>query len=339
MEPPLATKALPSSSPRSPSSEYGDLEELLESRGLKKGLTNAVTLEINYEKGVYPYREKYPTNEYEQAKLLLQAELLKVQCWVREAGQRVVALFEGRDAAGKGGTIKRFMEHLNPRAAHVVALEKPSQRELGQWYFQRYINHLPTAGEMVFFDRSWYNRTGVETVMGFCTPEEYLEFLRQCPLLERMLVNSGITLFKFWFSVSRIEQLRRFHARKTDPLKQWKLSPIDIQSLHRWDDYTKAKESMFFYTDTADAPWIIVKSDDKRRARIECMRYFLHSLDYPDKDTAAIGTPDSRIVGKAANLGFNEDRAATPLSMLADPASLAGKPKGKRKRAPVPDVP
>jgi polyphosphate kinase 2 len=318
--------------------EYCDLEELLESRGLmKKGLTNAVTLEINYEKGTYPYRKKLPVREYEQTKLILQAELLKVQCWVKESGQRITALFEGRDAAGKGGTIKRFMEHLNPRAAHVVALEKPTTREKGQWYFQRYINHLPTAGEMVFFDRSWYNRTGVETVMGFCTPQEYLEFLRQCPLLERMLVNSDITLFKFWFSVSRIEQLRRFHGRKTDPLKQWKLSPIDIQSLHRWDEYTTAKESMFFYTDTADAPWIIVKSDDKRRARIECLRHFLHTLDYPDKNTDAIGTPDPLIVGTAASLGVSED--AQP-SAPADPNSLTEKPeKRKKEKSRISDIP
>ena len=334
---PAATKNSASSQPFSGDpADYGDLEELLESRDLKKGLTNTVTLEINYEKGTYPYRQKLPVREYEQTKLRLQAELLKVQCWVREDGQRLMALFEGRDAAGKGGTIKRFMEHLNPRAAHVVALEKPTVREMGQWYFQRYVKHLPTAGEMVFFDRSWYNRTGVESVMEFCSPKEYLEFLRQCPLLERMLVNSGITLFKFWFSVSRIEQLRRFHARKMDPLKQWKLSPIDIQSLHRWDDYTKAKESMFFYTDTADAPWIIVKSDDKRRARIECLRHFLSSLDYPDKDTTAIGVPDPLIVGTAAELGVTEDE---PLSNLADPVSLARKRKNKRKGTPVPDVP
>ncbi|MEZ5328871.1 MAG: polyphosphate kinase 2 [Verrucomicrobiales bacterium] len=337
-EPSAEASSDPGKGAKSGPSDYGDLEELLESRGLKKGLTNSVTLEINYEKGLYPYREKVAVREYEQTKLKLQAELLKVQAWVRDAGQRVVALFEGRDAAGKGGTIKRFMEHLNPRAAHVVALEKPSQREMGQWYFQRYVNHLPTAGEMVFFDRSWYNRTGVETVMGFCTPEEYLEFLRQCPLLERMLVNSGITLFKFWFSVSRIEQLRRFHARKTDPLKQWKLSPIDLESLHRWEDYTKAKESMFFYTDTADAPWVIVKSDDKRRARIECLRYFLNSLDYPDKDTDAIGVPDPLIVGRAADLGSSEDETR-PLSKLADPTSLSKKAKEKRKGGRVPDVP
>ena len=310
--------------------EYLDLEELLESRKLKGGMSNSETLRMNHANGHYPYPNKLPVREYEQTKLKLQAELLKVQCWVKESGQRIVALFEGRDAAGKGGTIKRFMEHLNPRAAHVIALEKPTEHERGQWFFQRYVHHLPSAGEMVFFDRSWYNRTGVERVMEFCSPQEYLEFLRQCPLLERMLVNSGITLFKYWFSVSRIEQLRRFHSRKVDPLKQWKLSPIDIESLHRWDEYTTAKESMFFYTDTADAPWTVVKSDDKRRARINCLRHFLYSLDYPDKDLSVIGEPDPRIVGTAAELGVAEDRS---LKELVDPSKLG------KKEANVPGVP
>jgi polyphosphate kinase 2 len=290
--------------------EFQDLEQLIDSKRPNQGLTNEATLEINYEKGLYPYKSKLSTKEYEQEKLKLQAELLKVQRWVKETGQRLVAIFEGRDAAGKGGTIKRYMEHLNPRAAHVIALEKPTDREKGQWYFQRYINHLPTSGEMVFFDRSWYNRTGVERVMGFCNSLEYLEFLRQCPLVERMLANSGIILFKFWFSVSRIEQLRRFHARKTDPLKQWKLSPVDLESLGRWDDYTKAKESMFFYTDTADAPWTVVKSDDKKRARINCMRHFLNSLDYPDKDPDIVGNPDKLIVGPASHF---YDKVAHPI--------------------------
>lgn len=198
------------------------------------------------------------------------------------------------------------MEHLNPRAAHVVALEKPTEHERGEWYFQRYVKHLPSQGEMVFFDRSWYNRTGVERVMGFCTSGEYLEFLRQCPLLERMFVNSGIHLYKYWFSVSRIEQLRRFFARKTDPLKQWKLSPVDLASLHRWEDYTHAKRSMFFYTDTADAPWTVIKSDDKKRARINCMRHFLSLLDYPGKDHHVVQEPDPLIVGPAAQI-FDKD--------------------------------
>ena len=276
--------------------EFANLSELLDARnGSSKGLSNQVSLEVAYRKGLYPYKDKMPSSEYEQEKLKLQAELLKVQQWVKSTGQRIVILFEGRDAAGKGGTIKRFMEHLNPRAAHVVALEKPTERELGQWYFQRYIKHLPTKGEMVFFDRSWYNRTGVERVMEFCTPSDYLEFLRQAPSLERMIVNSGVTLIKYWFSVSRLEQLRRFHSRKTDPLKQWKLSPIDIESLDKWNDYTKAKEAMFFHTHTADAPWTVIKSDDKKRARINCLRHFLSVLDYPNKDLKMALAPDSKI--------------------------------------------
>ena len=239
---------------------------------------------------------------YEKEKLRLQAELLKVQLWAQETGQKFVILFEGRDAAGKGGTIKRFMEHLNPRFARVVALQKPSEVEKGQWFFQRYVEHLPTAGEMVFYDRSWYNRAGVERVMGFCSPSEYLEFMRQAPDLERMLVRSGIRLYKYWFSVTQAEQRRRFTARETDPLKRWKLSPIDKASLDKWDDYTEAKEAMFFYTDTADAPWTIVKSNDKKRARLNCMRHFLSSLDYPDKDMAVVTPPDPLIVGRAAHV-------------------------------------
>ena len=239
------------------------------------------------------------TRSYEAMKAKLQAELLKVQIWAQDTGQKFVVLFEGRDAAGKGGTIKRYMEHLNPRYARVVALTKPDDRERGQWFFQRYIAHLPTAGEMVFYDRSWYNRAGVERVMGFCKPEEYLEFMREAPELERMLVRSGIRLSKYWFSVTREEQRRRFVARETDPLKRWKLSPIDKASLDRWDDYTEAKEAMFFYTDTADAPWTVVKSDDKKRARIECLRHFLWNIDYPGKDLAVAVPPDPRIVGKA----------------------------------------
>jgi polyphosphate kinase len=254
-------------------------------------------LKISYEMGDYPYPEKISLEEYENEKHLLQIELLKVQAWVKESGQRILGLFEGRDAAGKGGAIKRFMEHLNPRAAHVVALEKPTERERGEWYFQRYIQHLPTCGEMVFYDRSWYNRAGVERVMGFCTPEEHLEFLRQVPQIERMLVNSGIHLFKFWFSVSRQEQLRRFHARRHDPLKQWKLSPIDIESLDMWEEYTNEKSAMFFYTNTADSPWTLIKSDDKKRARINCMRHYLYQLDYPSKAPTVVREPDPLIVG------------------------------------------
>ena len=250
----------------------------------------------------YPYRVRLRRREYEAEKKKLQIELLKVQSWVKDSGQRIVMLFEGRDAAGKGGTIKRFTEHLNPRGARVVALEKPSERERGQWYFQRYIEHLPTYGEIVLFDRSWYNRAGVERVMGFCTPAEYLEFLREAPEFERMLVRSGVRLYKFWFSVSREEQLRRFNSRRNDPLKHWKLSPIDVQSLGKWDDYTDAKEAMFFHTDTADSPWLVIKSDDKKRARLNCMRHVLSTLPYPGKDPKVAYTADPLIVGSAANV-------------------------------------
>ncbi|MDR2711282.1 MAG: polyphosphate kinase 2 [Burkholderiales bacterium] len=250
----------------------------------------------------YPYRTRMRRAEYERLKAELQIELLKVQNWVKGEGQRLALLFEGRDAAGKGGTIKRFMEHLNPRGARVVALDKPSSLEQQQWYFQRYIAHLPAAGEIVFFDRSWYNRAGVERVMGFCTPNQYLEFMRQAPELERMWVNSGIRLFKYWFSVSREEQLRRFISRRDDPLKHWKLSPIDIQSLDKWDEYTTAKNAMFFHTDTGDAPWIVIKSDDKKRARINCLRHFLYSLPYPEKNTDVVVPPDPLLVGSAADV-------------------------------------
>jgi polyphosphate kinase 2 len=259
----------------------------------------------------YPYDHKMTRREYEEFKRSLQIELLKLQSWVKETGQKVVLLFEGRDAAGKGGTIKRFTEHLNPRGARVVALEKPSERESSQWYFQRYIEHLPAAGEIVMFDRSWYNRAGVERVMEFCTPEEYLEFMRQAPELERMLVRSGIHFVKFWFSVSRGEQRTRFASRQTDPVRRWKLSPMDLASLDKWDAYTEAKEAMFFYTDTADAPWTVIKSNDKKRARIAALRYVLHTLDYADKDTEVVGQPDPLIVGSAASVyehGEHPDR-------------------------------
>lgn len=257
---------------------------------------------LAFESGEYPYATRLRRREYERAKAALQAELLKVQLWVQETGQKVVVLFEGRDAAGKGGTIKRFTEHLNPRTARVVALNKPTEEERGQWFFQRYIKHLPTAGEIVFYDRSWYNRAGVERVMGFCEPWEYLEFMRETPELERMLTRSGIRLIKYWFSVTQGEQRRRFQARETDPLKRWKLSPVDRASLDKWDDYTEAKEAMFFYTDTADAPWTVVKSDDKKRARLECMRHFLGLFDYPDKDPKIAVDFDPRIVGEASHI-------------------------------------
>ena len=249
--------------------------------------------------GGYPYKYLLGRKSYEKQKYRLQVELLKLQSWVKDTGQKVIVLFEGRDAAGKGGTIKRFMEHLNPRGARVVALEKPTAEERGQWYFQRYVEHLPTSGEIVLFDRSWYNRAGVERVMGFCTDREYAEYMRQAPEFERNLVHSGIHLIKYWFSVSRDEQRRRFREREAHPLKQWKLSPIDMASLDKWDDYTKAKEAMFFHTDTADAPWTVIKSDCKKRARLNALRYLLHSFPYKAKDVERIGGVDPLLVGRA----------------------------------------
>ncbi len=267
-------------------------------------------LAADWRSGGYPYKNLMSRKNYEAQKYLLQVELLKLQAWVKEKKQRVVILFEGRDAAGKGGTIKRFMEHLNPRGARVVALEKPTETERGQWYFQRYVEHLPTAGEIVMFDRSWYNRAGVERVMGFCTPDEYAEFMRQCPDFERHLVRSGTHLIKFWFSVSRKEQRRRFKEREAHPIKQWKLSPVDTASLDKWDDYTKAKEAMFFETDTADAPWTVIKSDCKKRARLNAMRYVLHKLPYSNKDVEQIAQLDPLLVGRAHVVYERGERAS-----------------------------
>lgn len=275
---------------------------------LEKSANPDQELASDWREGGYPYKNLMTRRNYERQKYRLQVELLKLQAWVKETGQRVVILFEGRDAAGKGGTIKRFMEHLNPRGARVVALEKPSETERGQWYFQRYVQHLPTAGEIVLFDRSWYNRAGVERVMGFCTDAEYQEFMRQVPEFERMMVRNGTHLIKFWFSVSREEQRRRFKERRVHPLKQWKLSPIDLASLDKWDEYTKAKEAMFFYTDTADAPWTVVKSDCKKRARLQAMRYVLHRLPYKNKDPERIGALDPLIVGRA-NVVYEQGEA------------------------------
>ncbi len=301
-------------------------DKAVKTKGAKKGKRNGVnipeelattSLKELFKRNIYPYKKKMKRDEYEAEKYKLQIELLKMQGWVREQGERVVLLFEGRDAAGKGGTIKRMMEHLNPRGATVIALEKPTEREKGEWYFQRYIENLPSAGEIVMFDRSWYNRAGVERVMGFCSATEYLEFLRQAPELERMLVRSGIRLIKLWFSVSRGEQLRRFKAREHDPLKQWKLSPIDLASLDKWDEYTKAKEAMFFHTDTADAPWTVIKSDDKKRARINGMRFVLSQMPYPNKDLDVVQEPDPLIVGSASEI-YEEGEH----SMASVPANL-----------------
>lgn len=287
-----------------PSSERKDLLEILlneTSDELKRKITHPDNeLVKNWQTGGgYPYKYLMSRKNYEFQKYNLQVELLKLQAWVKQTGARIVILFEGRDAAGKGGTIKRVMEHLNPRGARVVALEKPTEEERGQWYFQRYIKHLPTRGEIVLFDRSWYNRAGVEKVMGFCSDEEYQEFMRQAPEFERNLVRSGIILFKFWFSVSREEQKRRFVDRENHPLKQWKLSPIDKASLDKWDDYTDAKEKMFYYTDTSDAPWTVVKSNCKKRARLNAMRYILHKVNYDNKNEKHLGKVDPLIVGRS----------------------------------------
>ncbi len=267
-------------------------------------------LSEHWSSGAYPYERLMSRKRYEAQKYHLQVELLKLQAWTKDTGQRVVVLFEGRDAAGKGGTIKRFMEHLNPRGARVVALEKPTEAEQGQWYFQRYVEHLPTRGEIVLFDRSWYNRAGVERVMGFCEDDEHQEFLRQAPQFERNLSRSGIHLIKFWFSVSRDEQRRRFHEREQHPLKHWKLSPIDLASLDKWDDYTAAKETMFLHTDTDESPWTVIKSDCKKRARLNAMRYVLHTMPYTDKDPAQIGLIDPLLVGRPAEVYELGERSA-----------------------------
>ncbi|MGK0290173.1 MAG: polyphosphate kinase 2 [bacterium] len=250
----------------------------------------------------YPNIKKLRRPQYEVLKEELQVELLKMQKWVKDTGQKLVIIFEGRDAAGKGGTIKRFMEHMNPRSARVVALQKPTEKESGEWYFQRYVQHLPTKGEIVLFDRSWYNRAGVERVMGFCSDEEYTEFMLTVPKFEQMLTRSGIILVKYWFSVTREEQQHRFESRRTDFLKQWKLSPIDQASIDKWDLYTKAKETMFAKTDTSKSPWIVIKSNDKKRARIECMRDLLNRLDYSNKNEKVSIAPNPLIVGNAAEI-------------------------------------
>ncbi|MFE2129483.1 polyphosphate kinase 2 [Streptomyces amritsarensis] len=271
----------------------------------------------------YPYARRIGRREYERTKRVLQIELLKLQRWVHDTGARLVVVCEGRDAAGKGGTIQRFTERLNPRGARIVALDRPTEREAGQWYFQRYVPHLPAAGEIVFFDRSWYNRAGVEKVMGFCTPEQSEQFLGQCPAFEAMLVEDGILLVKFWFSVSRAEQRTRFAIRQVDPVRQWKLSPTDLASLDLWDAYTTAKVEMFRATDTARAPWTVVKTNDKRRGRLEAMRSLLWRIDYDRKDETAVGRPDTLIVGAADTL-LEAGEEPTDLS----PTPLAGPPLG-----------
>ncbi|WP_375430248.1 polyphosphate kinase 2 [uncultured Friedmanniella sp.] len=269
----------------------------------------------------YPYDERLDTATYEGEKRLLQIELLKMQRWIKATGRRQVLAFEGRDAAGKGGTIKRFTEHLNPRNAHVVALEKPTDYESRQWYFQRYIARLPARGEMALFDRSWYTRAGVERVMGFCSDAEYVQFLRQAPNFEELLVEEGFDLVKFWFSVSKSEQSTRFLIRQIDPVRQWKLSPMDLASLDKWDAYTAAKEDMFTHTDTDTAPWTVVKSNDKKRARLEAMRYVLYRVDYEGKDADVVGVPDPLIVGRASEVYEIGERHTADVSDLVSSSS------------------
>ncbi|WP_121745322.1 polyphosphate kinase 2 [Streptomyces sp. E2N166] len=294
-----------------------------ERRPEKPILLNAQGSPIDTWRENHPYDRKVRRSDYERQKRVLQIELLKMQRWAKETGQRIVVLCEGRDAAGKGGTIQRFTERLNPRGARVVALDKPTEREAGQWYFQRYVAHLPARGEIVFFDRSWYNRAGVERVMGFCTEPQYRQFLQQAPLFEQLLTDDGILLVKLWFSVSRAEQRTRFAIRQVDPVRRWKLSPTDLSSLDRWDDYTAAKIDMFRATDTPHAPWTVVKNNDKRRGRLEAMRSLLDRFDYPAKDDEAVGSPDPLIVGAADTL---LEAGEEPVDL--SPTPLAGRGDG-----------
>jgi polyphosphate kinase len=235
--------------------------------------------------------QRLPRQLYETELYRLQGELVKMQEWTRSAGARIVVIFEGRDAAGKGSTIKRVTEYLNPRVASIVALPAPTERERTQWYFQRYVDHLPAAGELTLFDRSWYNRAGVEHVMGFCTKEEYSRFMHQCPIFERLLVEDGILLRKYWFSVSDEEQQRRFKSRLDDPMRRWKLSGMDLESITRWEDYSRAKDEMFVHTDIAEAPWHVVESDDKRRARINMIAHLLSTIPYHDVQLPGLKLP------------------------------------------------
>lgn len=268
----------------------------LEQQESQELLSVSESLAMLHKNGQYPYEKRLPKKAYEDALLLLQIELLKLQRHIVQTNQRVVVVCEGRDAAGKGGAIKRFTQYLNPRHARVVALAKSNEQESTQWYFQRYVNHLPSAGEIIFFDRSWYNRAGVERVMGFCTQAELQQFYQQAPEFEYMLTQSGVKLIKYWFSVSRLEQLRRFHDRMRNPLKKWKLSPMDLESLDKWNSYTEAKQAMFTHTDRRATPWTVVRSNDKRRARIESIRYFLAQFEYPGKDNALIAKIDRRVI-------------------------------------------
>ena len=262
--------------------------------------------EIIMQSGGYPYDKKLKRKKYEEELEILQIELVKVQQWVQDTDQRIISVFEGRDAAGKGGTIKCFTQYTNPRHLRVVALSKPSDVQQGQWYFQRYVEQFPTSGEIVLFDRSWYNRAGVEPVMGFCTPEQTSKFLKDAPRFEQTIIDSGTRLFKFWLNVGREMQLKRFHDRRHSLLKHWKLSPMDLEALDKWDDYTEARDRMLKHTHTEETPWIVVRSNDKRRARLNVLRHFLAHLDYPGKDSSVIKKTDPKILGIGAdftNLG------------------------------------
>jgi polyphosphate kinase len=262
--------------------------------------------EQSFASGGFPYEKKLKREAYEEALLPLQRELVKLLAHTRETGARMACLMEGRDTAGKGGCIATIMEHVNPRYARSIALSKPTETEKGQWYFQRYLSHLPSRGELVLFDRSWYNRAGVERVMGFATDEQVANFLREAPELEAMLIRDGLQLFKFFLVIGREMQWKRFHSRQHDPLKQWKLSPIDLAAMAKWDDYTKAQHEMFRFTHTTSCPWTVVRANDQRRARLEVLRVILSSSDYAGKDAKFIGTPDPKIVGAGPEFFYGE---------------------------------
>ena len=259
--------------------------------------------------GGFPYHEKLGRKSYEKELKHLQIELIKLQASLQKRRERLLVLFEGRDAAGKGSTIKRFMAHLNPRRARAVALSKPSELEAGQWYFQRYVPHLPAPGDIVLFDRSWYNRAGVEKVMGFCTAEQLADFLREAPQFEGMLTRDGMHVFKFYLDIGREMQLKRFHRRRHDPLRRWKITDIDLAAIAKWDDYTKAKEDMFRFTHTAASPWTVIRANDKRRTRLEAIRCVLYALDYEGKDAAVVDKPDVNILGSRPDLLYGARQA------------------------------
>ncbi len=272
-------------------------------------------------KSIPPGKAKIPDAVYKAELFRLQTELVKLQEWLRHSGERLAIVFEGRDSAGKGGTIKRITEYLNPRVARIAALPAPSERERGQWYYQRYIAHLPAKGEIVLFDRSWYNRAGVEKVMGFCTPQEHALFLRQTPIFEQMLIDDGILLRKYWFSVSEAEQLNRFRARLNDPVRQWKLSPMDLESLYKWEDYSRAKDEMMVHTDTPVSPWYVVESDIKKHARLNMMAHLLSTIDYHDVERPKVKLPKNVVASG------NYQRPPRELSRYVDDyaATLIGK--------------